>query len=185
MPSIATSFPFARSQIDTGMSGGGVHHLWLSGPPCSCTSSRWRSQSMKSTRSRTPTMRSAMMSDQATSQHLGDGVRGNSHGLHPVFQPSGAMLPSLRMKMMNVRPAVTRNAPSQSMRLSSERASVRTLTTGGLIFAKRLLVWQRVWDVRVDRDVPAEAAQRTEPRHAPECRTPGLSVIEVFKNGPG
>ena len=66
-------------------------------------------------------MRSAMMSDQATSQHLGDGVRGNSHGLHPVFQLSGATLPSLRMKMMNVRPAVTRNAPSQSMRLSSER----------------------------------------------------------------
>ena len=62
MPSIAASFPFARHQIDTGMSGGGVHHLWLSSPPCSWTRSRWRSQRTKATRSRTPTMRSAMMS---------------------------------------------------------------------------------------------------------------------------
>ena len=61
------------------------------------------------------------MSDQATRQHLGGSVRGKCHSVHPVFQPSGATLPSLRMKMMNVRPAVTRNAPSQSMRLSSER----------------------------------------------------------------
>lgn len=82
MTSIAASLPFARSQIDTGMSGGGVHHLWLDSPPCSWTRSRWRSQSTKSTRSRTPTMRSAMMSthacaarDRAICQHLSDSVR--------------------------------------------------------------------------------------------------------------
>lgn len=37
--------------------------------------------------------------------------------LQLVFQPSGAMLPSLKMNTMQVKPAVTRSAPTQSTRL--------------------------------------------------------------------
>ena len=44
--------------------------------------------------------------------------------LHPVSQPSGAVGPSLRMNTMNVSPAVTRMAPTQSTRLNETVSNV-------------------------------------------------------------
>ena len=52
------------------------------------------------------------------------------HHVHPVFQPSGAEEPSLRTKMMEMRPAVTRNAPSQSIRLQTYQHSHLIMISG-------------------------------------------------------
>lgn len=61
-------------------------------------------------------MINAMMS---TESQLGNCGMGGEANVQPVFHPLGAILPSLKTKMISVRPAVTRKAPSQSTRLRS------------------------------------------------------------------
>ena len=66
-------------------------------------------------------MSRAMMSGEDVSATQETGTLGD---LHPVFQPSGAVGPSLRMNTMNVSPAVTRMAPTQSTRLNGTVSNV-------------------------------------------------------------
>ena len=84
--------------------------------------------------------------------------------LHPVFQPSGAVGPSLRMNTMNVSPAVTSMAPTQSTRLYRSVSEV----TLGPVHEGRLLIWKLVGHVAVDGDHRADAAQEAQPRQKPE-----------------
>ena len=115
MTSITASLPCARAQIDTGMSGGGVHHLLRTDASgLAWTRSRCCSQRTNRMRRSTPTMSSAMMSAWVSGAHYR-----REMDSQPVFQPSGAVGPSLSTNTMNVSPAVTRKAPSQSTRLSS------------------------------------------------------------------
>ena len=122
--SITAILPLARPHTDKRMSGGGVHTEPASEVVSTC--SRYACHATKSARRSIPITNKAIMSVEQSVE-----VASASQGkiLHDVFQPFGAMLPSLRTKTMKTRPPVTSTAPSQSTRLSPAREH-RTETSG-------------------------------------------------------
>ena len=129
MPSIVASLPFAHHQIDTGIREGGVHRLTeltalLMG---ALKVTVLKDENHKEQNTDDEKCDDIYPCVRARAPHLSapTGITEVGGNAHPVFQPLGATFQSLRMKMMNVKPTVTRNAPSQSMRLLHKSLSVQ------------------------------------------------------------
>ena len=151
--------PLASPQTESFIRGGGVHlevkavrssEVW--------TLSRYHCHQTKATSKNTPTTRRAMISIYKTSPYC-PVIRGND--LQSVLHPCGAILPSASTNKMRTRPAVTRKAPSQSMRLK-KKYDWRTMRRRG---GNYIPILCHVKDIWVHSEVTPKEGKGTESSH--------------------